>query len=368
MLSIVIPTFNERDNVFLIAGRISDVLSEETYEIIFIDDSNDDTPEKLEQLIKMDPHVRYEHRTNERGLGTAVVRGFELALGDKITVMDADLQHPPEMLVPMLEEIESGADIVIPSRFVPGGDDGGLNVVRKLISATARYMGKIALKALRPINDPTSGFFMFRQPVIKGADLNPIGWKILIEVLVRGNYEKVVEIPYRFHARAAGESKMSLKEQWNYIRHLINLAKDSPQDRRFYLFAMVGISGLLVNMVAYAIMTHFYMTVVMAGTISAIIAMNSNFYLNNRFTWSEVRDSFVFNRYCKFLMTSIVGIVIDVNILSLLYYVFDFNYLLANLIGILAGTIWNYIVNNAWTWRKNREINTIIITSSKINI
>lgn len=368
MLSIVVPTFNERDNVFLIAERIGNVLSKEIYEIIFVDDSTDVTPEKLEQLAKADSHVRYEHRINERGLGTAVVRGFELARGDVITVMDADLQHPPEMLLPMLAEIKSGADIVIPSRFVPGGDDGGLNLVRKLISATARYMGKIMLKAIRPINDPTSGFFMFRQSVIKGVELKPIGWKILIEVLVRGNYERIIEIPYRFHARAAGESKMSLKEQWNYICHLIYLAKDSPNDRRFYLFALVGISGLFVNMAAYAFLIHLNMAVVIAGTISAFIAMNSNFYLNDRFTWSDVRDSFVLARYFKFIMTSFVGIVIDVNILSILYYVFDFNYLWANLIGILSGTVWNYIVNNAWTWRKEKKVLPIITTCTKVNI
>lgn len=356
MLSIVVPTFNERDNVFLIAERIRNVLSKEVYEIIFVDDSNDETPLMLEQLANTDSHVRYEHRVNERGLGTAVVRGFKLARGDKITVMDADLQHPPEMLPHLLAEIESGADIVIPSRFVPGGDDGGLNLIRKLISATARYMSKIVLRAIRPINDPTSGFFMFRQSVIEGIHLKPIGWKILIEVLVRGNYEKVTEIPYHFHARFAGESKMSLKEQWNYIYHLINLAKDSPQDRRFYLFALVGISGLFVNMVSYAFLIQLNFAVVVAGTISAFIAMNSNFYLNDRFTWPEVRSSFWFARYVKFIMTSIVGIVIDVNILSILYYVFNFNYLWANLIGILTGTVWNYLVNNAWTWRKEKEV------------
>lgn len=368
MLSIVVPTFNEKDNVFLISERIRSVLNEEIYEIVFLDDSTDDTPEKLEQLAKTDSHVRYEHRVNERGLGTAVMRGFELARGEIITVMDADLQHPPEMLLPMLAEIKSGADIVIPSRFVPGGNDGGLNFIRKLISATARYMGKIMLKALRPINDPTSGYFMFRQSVIQGIYLRPVGWKILIEVLVRGNYEMVIEIPYHFHARAAGESKMSLKEQWNYIRHLVGLAKDSPHDRRFYLFALVGISGLFVNMVFYAFLIQLNLAVVIAGTISAFIAMNSNFYFNDRFTWSEVRDNFWFARYIKFIMTSIVGIVIDVNILSILFYVFSFNYLWANLIGILSGTVWNYIVNNAWTWRKEKEVLPTITTYTKVNI
>jgi dolichol-phosphate mannosyltransferase len=343
-------------------------MSENLYEIIFVDDSTDDTPEKLKSLTKMDPHVRYEHRINERGLGTAVVRGFELAQGDNITVMDADMQHPPEMLLLMLKEIGLGADIVIPSRFIPGGNDGGLNIFRKLISATARYMGKIALKSLRPINDPTSGYFMFRKSVIKGVDLKPIGWKILIEILARGNYEKVTEIPYRFHARAAGESKMSVQEQWNYVRHLINLVKNSPQDRRFYLFALVGLSGLFINMAAYILLIHINMTVVIAGTISAFVAMNTNFYLNDRYTWSEIRDNLLFTRYFKFIITSAVGIVIDVNILSLLYYVFDLNYLLANFIGILAGTVWNFSINNIWTWHKDKEMIKIITITDKINI
>jgi dolichol-phosphate mannosyltransferase len=364
----VIPTFNERDNIFKIAELISKVLLKTDYEIIFVDDSTDDTPIIMEKLAKEDPHVRYEHRFNERGLGTAVVRGFELAAGDIITVMDADLQHPPEMLVPMIAEIVSGADIVIPSRFIPGGDDGGLNIVRKLISATARYMGKFMLKALRSINDPTSGYFMFRRRVIEGVDLKPIGWKILIEVLARGNYDLVTEIPYRFHARAAGESKMSLREQWNYMSHLAGLVKDSPKDRRFYVFALVGISGIVINMISYMFFVHFHMSVVIAGTLSAFVAMNSNFYLNNRFTWSDAKESYLTNRYVKFVMTSIIGIIIDVNMLSVFYYVFQLNYLLANLIGILTGTVWNYIVNNNWTWHKEKEPASVVINTIKINV
>jgi dolichol-phosphate mannosyltransferase len=356
VLSIVIPTFNESENVFLIVKSINDVLCDIPFELIFIDDSTDDTPLKLAELSKLYPNVRFEHRTSERGLGTAVVRGFELANGDIITVMDADLQHPPEMIPTMIRAIDMGADIVIPSRFIPGGDDGGLNLIRKLISATARYMGKFALKALRRINDPTSGFFMFRKSVIENVILRPIGWKILIEILVRGNYNKVIEVSYRFRARNAGDSKMSLKEQWNYIRHLINLVKDSPQDRRFYLFAMVGISGIFVNMIVYTILIRLNFGVSVAGSLSALTAMLSNFFLNDQFTWSEVKNTPLWIRMCKFFTTSILGIIIDICVLSLLYHVNHIHYLVSNLLGIMAGTLWNYCLNNLWTWRTVKKV------------
>lgn len=361
MLSIIIPTFNEKDNVYKIAERIGKVLSCcVVYEIIFVDDSTDDTPDKLAHLAGCDPRVRYAHRKGERGLGTAVACGFDMAGGEVIAVMDADLQHPPEMIIPMLQTVESGADIVIPSRFVPGGDDGGLNCFRKIISATARYMGKFMLKALRRISDPTSGFFMFRRSVINGVLLKPVGWKILIEVLVKGNYEKVVEIPYHFKARSAGESKMSLKEQCNYIYHLFMLAKNSPVDRRFYLFALVGLSGMFVNMSVYTFLYHMKVNVVLAGTISAFVAMISNFILNDRYTWPEIRESTKIKRFCKFILTSSVGALIDINTLSALYYIFHFHYLLANIVGILSGTIWNFTINNNWTWQKANKNEKII--------
>ncbi len=223
LLSIVVPTYNEGENVVRLAGCLGDVMKDRSYELIYVDDSTDDTPFILDKLASSNPRVRYVRRTNERGLGTAVVKGFEVCRGQIIAVMDADLQHPPELLPMMLKTIDLNADIVIPSRFVKGGDDGGLNLFRKMISGTARYMGKILLKPLRRIADPTSGFFILKKEVIEGVKLEPVGWKILIEVLVKGNYSNVTELPYHFKARKSGESKMSLKEQMNYVRHIIKL-------------------------------------------------------------------------------------------------------------------------------------------------
>ncbi|MDD4801646.1 MAG: glycosyltransferase family 2 protein [Syntrophomonas sp.] len=352
-LSIIIPTYNEKKNVLHVAEQIRSILT--NYELIFVDDSNDNTPEFLEYLTTIDLRVKYEHRQNERGLGTAVVRGFELATCDIIAVLDADLQHPPETLVTMLKAIEDGADIVIPSRFISGGNDGGLNPARKIISATARYLGKAFLSKLRPISDATSGFFMFRKEVIQGIGLKPIGWKILIEILARGKYHQVTEIPYHFQARAAGDSKMSGKEQLNYLRHLFLLLKDSPEDRRFYCFALVGLSGVFVNMFIYYILTTFRVEVRTAGLISGFAAMLLNFVLNDKITWANVKNNAIWIRGMKYIITSLIGIGINVSVLGLLYYKLQFHHLTANFIGILSAVAWNYSINCIWTWRSNRE-------------
>jgi len=223
MLSVVVPTYNESENVKKLLEEIENALKDIPYEVIFVDDSTDDTPELLEKIAGEDSRVRYEHRTEKKGLATAVLRGFELAKGDYVACMDADLQHPPVVLRSMYVAMCEGADMCIPSRFVPGGSDGGLDPYRKLVSGTARYIGKILLTCLRRISDPTSGLFMFKKEIIEGADLQPIGWKIMIEVLAMGKFSKVIELPYTFQDRNAGESKLSTKVTLEYLKQLFCL-------------------------------------------------------------------------------------------------------------------------------------------------
>ncbi len=362
-LSVIIPTYNEQDNIFTVTELIDKALQHVNYEIIFVDDSSDNTPDVLSQVAKVNAHVRYEHRIDERGLGTAVVRGFELAQGDVLAIMDADLQHPPEMLNTMLEEIQKGIDVVVPSRFIPGGSDGGLSLLRKIISAGARYMARLALHSVRQSTDPTSGFFMIRREVIAGVILRPIGWKILIEILARGNYKSIIEIPYAFRSRSAGESKMSVQEQWNYIKHISLLVYDSPIDRRFILFALVGLSGVMVNMAVYIVAVRFGLTVTLAGFISALIALLSNFILNDRITWSDSKNSGWLFRASKYLITSLIGIGIDVGILTFLDHNVHIHYVMANLIGIFVATAWNYLLSNYWTWHTAKR--KVLITSSE---
>ncbi len=224
-ISVVVPTYNESENVGNLVNQIDYALRGIEYEVIFVDDSTDDTVDAIKTVMKENANVRMEHRETEKGLATAVLKGFSLADGDYIAVMDADLQHPPKILRSMYAVMETGVDFCVPSRFIPGGSDGGLGPYRKLVSGVARYIGKIMLPSLRKITDPTSGLFMFRRAVIEGADLRPIGWKIMVEVLAMGTYKSVVEIPYKFQARPAGESKLSSKVTIEYLKQVAELTK-----------------------------------------------------------------------------------------------------------------------------------------------
>ena len=225
-ISIVVPTYNESQNIEKLFERVDAVLKGIPYELVFVDDSTDNTPDVISELQKEHSNIVLRHRDTEKGLATAVLLGFSIASGKYIAVMDADLQHPPEILRSMYAVLlSSRSDFCIPSRFIPGGSDGGLNLYRKFVSATARYMGKIALRSLRNVSDPTSGLFMFRRSCIKNADLQPIGWKIMAEVLAMAHYRSICEIPYTFCERNAGESKLSKKVTEQYIIQLHNLRK-----------------------------------------------------------------------------------------------------------------------------------------------
>lgn len=354
MLTIIVPTYNEKHNVIIISEALAKVMGDIEYEILFMDDSRDETVEILKELSNQYPHIRYFHRDNERGLATAVVKGFELAKGDIVTVIDSDMQHPPILVPRMYKEIEAGYDIVIPSRFIPGGDDGGLNIKRKLISFVARYIGKVSLRSLRKISDATSGVFMFKKSIIEGKELNPIGWKILIEVLVKGEYKTVQEIPYKFQARAEDESKMSMKEQLNYLLHLLRIIKENPKEARFLKFALVGISGVFVNMIIYYMLVQGGIYVPFAGGLAACVAMCSNYILNETITWKEIK----LNRsktFLKFIMTSFVGIGISVVCIQILNVNLGVHYMLSNAMGIIAAMFWNYQINKRWTWEEKKE-------------
>jgi dolichol-phosphate mannosyltransferase len=354
-LSLIIPTFNECENVRVITQRIKAVLDPLaiSYEIWFIDDSKDNTPDILKQLSDSIPQVNYVHRENARGLGTAVVEGFSKATGQYLIVMDADLQHPPELLPAMLEQLKQGNEVVIPSRFVAGGSDGGLNAFRKLVSWTARVIGQIALKRLRHISDCTGGYFGINRKVIEKADLDPIGWKILMEVLIKGHYSKVAEVPYEFVDRHAGESKMSLKEQWNYLKHVAKLVWNSPEDRRFYLFCVIGLTGVVVNLLAFSLLFYSFKYHPIGSSIgSSFTAMLNNFLWNDLVTWrgrGVAGKRHQLKRFVQFFSVSVVGIGITALTLKL-FLILGWHELLGQFSGIAIATFWNYFANSRWTW------------------
>ena len=233
-VSVVVSVFNEEEALPLFYREAGRVLGAQDwdYEMIFVNDgSRDESRAILYRMAKLDSHVKVIHFSRNFGHEAAMIAGIDLASGDAVICMDADLQHPPAILRSMYAVMETGVDFCVPSRFIPGGSDGGLGPYRKLVSGVARYIGKIMLPSLRKITDPTSGLFMFRKEVIKGADLRPIGWKIMVEVLAMGTYRSVVEIPYKFQARPAGESKLSSKVTVEYLKQVADLTKRGKKQK-----------------------------------------------------------------------------------------------------------------------------------------
>jgi dolichol-phosphate mannosyltransferase len=251
-LSVIVPTYNEAANVGPLIARIARALAAVDYVLIFVDDSTDDTATVLAGLAQGAPRLQVVHRQDRRGLASAVTEGIALARGDVVCVLDADLQHPPEILPALLEALErTGADLAIASRYVPGGSNITLSRSRRLVSRGAIALAWLLLARARRVADPVSGFFAFRRRIVEGVPLQPIGYKILLEVLVRGNVTSVVEVPYRFDTRQAGESKLTLAQNWLYLKHLFALVAVHPGDAEPIRLGVIALTALLVNAAAF---------------------------------------------------------------------------------------------------------------------
>ncbi|MGO8686651.1 MAG: glycosyltransferase [Candidatus Dormibacteria bacterium] len=247
-LSVVIPTRNEAESLDALWARLHAALDGIDAEVCFVDDSDDSTPARLTELGAGHPEVRSLLRQGaERsgGLSTAVVAGLHMARGDLVCVMDADLQHPPELIPEMLAAVERGADLVVASRYVSGGSAGGLaGLARHLVSRGAGLVARVAFHAAQRSTDPLSGFFLCRRRLIDGIEFRPVGFKILLELLVCVPGLRVVDVPLRFQARAAGASKASAGQGVLFLRHLASLFLEVDGSARIWKFGLVGVSGL----------------------------------------------------------------------------------------------------------------------------
>ena len=226
--SLVIPTFNEGQNIREIVSSLSELLDRAipaNYELIVVDDDSPDrTWELAAELIADYPQLRVMRRETERGLATAVVRGWQAARGEILGVIDADLQHPPEILLKLWDEMEKGAELAVASRNVEGGGVSEWRLARRFLSRGAQMLGLAILpEVIGRLSDPMSGYFMVRRSSIVNKQLNPVGYKILIEVAARGQIRWISEVGYVFRERVAGASKVTWKQYVEYIQHLVKL-------------------------------------------------------------------------------------------------------------------------------------------------
>lgn len=355
-LTVVVPTFNEAPNVAALLQRVHAALAGHVdYEVVIVDDNSPDGTAEVALSLQDRYPVRVIVRKNERGLASAVIEGFRQAQGEVVGAIDADLQHPPEKLPELLRKVREGADVVVASRYEPGGAIESWTLGRKVVSRGARLLAYVFTPSSRCSRDPLSGFFLLRRSVVEGVDLRPVGYKILLEILVRGKANRVDSVPFSFADREAGQSKYGMREQVNYLRHLARLMPADRALRRFLKFCLVGGSGVLVNMGLLWLLTEqaglFYLA---SSAVAVECAIVNNFIWNDVWTFRDRRATgwqARLGRLGRFNVVSLAGLGINVLVLWLFTDHLGVYYLLSNLAGIVVATMWNFLVNARWTWR-----------------
>jgi len=362
MLSLVVPTYNEQHNLPTLLERLEAALvgSGEPFEVIVVDDNSPDGTSQLARSLRTRyPWLRVITRTHQRDLSTAVLAGWFEGRGEILGVIDGDLQHPPELLPTLLGRLkESGADLVIASRHVRGGGVSRWSLFRRLISWGATLMaGFILPGTLSRVRDPMSGFFLVRRRVIEAAPLRPVGYKILLEVLAKGDYQKAEEVPYIFQERFRGGSKMGARQGWQYLLHLASIAADTGELRRVAAYAAVGLSGAVVNLGAPAALVRLFgIAYPVALPAATALAIANNFLWNDRFTFPETRrrnpgGRATLARFTRFLWVVLAGALLNLTVAGALIRFGHARLELAVLCGIAAAAVWNFGLNSRLTWR-----------------
>ncbi len=359
-LSVVVPTYREAENLAHLVPAITQVLQQHglRHEIVIVDDdSRDGTPEVVAQLSRDGHHARLITRTDERGLSSAVIRGFQEATGDVLLCMDADLSHPPSAIPRLLGELQQpGVDFVIGSRYVAGGGmDQDWGLLRWLNSRVATWLARPFTTA----RDPMAGYFALRRDRFRAAEeLNPIGYKIGLELIVKCRCRRIREVPIHFADRKFGESKLDLREQLRYIHHLKRLADYKfGVLSRFVQFCAVGATGLAVDFLTYGLLLRGGVAIHIARAIAIWVALTWNFLLNRRFTFSWGRAGRILQQYPRFVASCLVGAVASWSVAMGLgrTAMFAEHPFVAAFMGVLVGTVLNFTASLLWVFRKDRR-------------
>jgi dolichol-phosphate mannosyltransferase len=364
-LTVIIPTFNEEANIRSIVMAVDAVCHEHSLhgQILVVDDnSSDATISIVQDLMKTNGNVEILIREYDHGLSQSVADGFCHAKSDIFIVIDADFSHPPALIPCMYEEIRNGHDIVIGSRYMEGGGIRKWPLKRRVISIGATFLGRLLFP---DITDPVSGFFAVRKTVVDTAPLKPRGYKILLEVLGKGVWEKDKEIPFEFVDRETGSSKLKIRTIIDYAWQVADITLYSfvnhgsaawREWKRVFKFGIVGLSGIVVNLgILYFLVEFFSLNKDLASPVAIEFSILNNFILNDLWTFGSSVDPKVSGRWHRLLAFNIVsigGAVINYGIFLGLTTWFAVYYLAAQLIGILIAFVWNFVVNRRLTWTR----------------
>lgn len=356
-LSVVVPTFNERSNVPALVEHVAAALAGTDWELIVVDDhSPDGTADAVRAIAQGNARVRCIERVGRRGLSSAVIEGIMSSSAPLVAVMDGDLQHDVRLLPRMLEALEDpGLDLVIGSRYVAGGGVDDWPAERRAMSDFATRLARLALKA--EVTDPMSGFFMMRRDAFARVvqRLSGAGFKILLDVLASAAPPlRYRELPYRFHPRHQGESKIDARILVEYLTLLLDKTIGRVFPTRFILFCIVGGSGVVVHFIVLSLLfTGFGAPFVVAQTAAGGVAMTTNFLLNNVFTYRDQRLR-GWRRLARGLLSFYavcsVGFVANVGVAGVVF-ANQYAWWISGLAGIAVGTVWNYAASSRLTWR-----------------
>jgi dolichol-phosphate mannosyltransferase len=357
-LAIIVPTWNERENVALLVGLIDTALAGIDWELVVVDDdSPDGTADVVRAMALTDRRVRIIQRVGRRGLSSACVEGILATAAPYVAIMDADLQHDEAILKTMFARIAQGdVDLVVGSRHAQGGGMGAWSARRQKMS---RFAARLALRFTRtPLSDPMSGFLMIRRDAFMRSlrQLSTIGFKILLDIAASAPTPlRVAEVPYTFRPRQHGASKLDSLVLWEYVQLLLDKTIGHVVPVRFFTFALVGGFGVVVH---FAVLTSLYklagQSFAAAQTAATIVAITSNFLLNNIFTyrdrrlrgWALARGWVSFNLVCAF------GAAANVGVADWLFAQNASYWALSALAGIMVSVVWNYAMSAFFTWQK----------------
>jgi dolichol-phosphate mannosyltransferase len=350
-----VPSFNERENIAPLMERLDACLKGIAWEVIYVDDdSPDGTAAAVKALARRDPRVRCVHRIGRRGLSTAVIEGIQASSAPYVAVIDADLQHDETLLPRMLKTVKAeGLDVVVGSRYVEGGGVGEWEKHRVAMSGLATRLARLVVSA--QLTDPMSGFFLMTRPAFDAAvrRLSGQGFKILLDLFASAPRPyRFKELPYQFRPRVHGESKLDSLVAWEYLMLLVDKLFGRFVPTRFVLFGAVGMSGVVVHLTTLRLMLMAAEFPV-AQTTATIVAMTSNFALNNLLTYRDKRLHGLrfLTGLLSFYAVCAVGAVANVGIASAAFEQ-HYSWWLAGLAGAMVGVVWNYAVSSVFTWRQ----------------
>lgn len=357
-LTIVIPTLNERDNIRPLLAALGKTLRGINWEAMFVDDnSSDGTRDEIEAAAKEGAPARLIHRRTESGLASACITGMNATFAPYIAVMDADLQHDETLLPHMFDALRKDhADIVVGSRYMEGGGVGDWDKSRSRLSMLGTRLARLILR--QPISDPMSGFFMLKRSLANAAmdKLSGKGFKILFDLLAAAPTDtRILELPFTFRDRHAGESKLDTTVLWEFGLVAARRAVGRVLPERFLLFTLVGLSGVVVQLAVLELMLEAAgLRFVSAQAIAVIIAMTSNYVLNNVFTFRDRRlKGLAFIRgLASFYVACGIGALTNYALALFLFDQAGFPEWLASAAGAVVAAVWNFATTSTFTWTK----------------